>query len=91
MRSVALLLLLIFSTIAFIDPLYCSDDCTRADIAATSRGTQHGGDCPICQPGSVATAPTLPIVGFLSTSATLPFEQSPLESIAHAIDHPPRA
>jgi len=91
MRRVALLLVLIFTAIASVDPLYCSDGCTRADIAATSQGAQHGGDCPICQPGSVATTPTLPVAGFLSTSATLPFEQSPLGSIPHSIEHPPRA
>jgi hypothetical protein len=46
MRRVALLLVLIFTAIASVDPLYCSDGCTRADIAATSQGAQHGGDCP---------------------------------------------
>jgi hypothetical protein len=91
MRPVALLLVLIFSTIALIDPLYCSDGCTRGDTAATSQGVQHAGACPICQPGSVATTPTLPVAGFLSISATLAFEQSPLQSIAHSIEHPPRA
>jgi hypothetical protein len=90
MRRVALLLVLIFTAIAFVDPLYCSDGCTRADIAATGQCAPHGGDCPICQPGSVAAMPTSPIAGLVPTAATVSFEQSPLESIPRSIEHPPR-
>jgi hypothetical protein len=37
MRRVALILVLILAAIASVDPLYCSDGCTRPDIAATSQ------------------------------------------------------
>ena len=90
MRRVALLLVLIFAAIAAVDPLYCPDGCTRADTAATSQCAQRGGDCPICQPGSVAAMPTLPIAGLVLTAATVSFEQSPLESVPRSIEHPPR-
>ena len=91
MRRVALLLVLIFTTIACVDALYCPDGCTRADIAATSQTAQHGGDCPICQPGSVAAMPTLPAAGFLPIAVTLSPEQPPLDPISRSIEHPPRA
>src|SRR5262245_24730462 len=91
MRRVALLLLLILTTIASVDALYCSDGCTRAAVAATSQSAQHGSDCPICQPGSVAAMPTLPVAGCVPTAAIVPLEQSPVDSISPSIEHPPRA
>ena len=54
MRGVALLLVPMITAIASVDPLYCADGCTRGDLAATTYCAQHGGDCPICQPGAAA-------------------------------------
>jgi hypothetical protein len=84
--------MLIFTAIASADPWYCSDGCSRADIAAaTTQCAQHGGDCPICQPGSVAAMPALPVAALVPTAVTVSFDQPPLESIPRSIEHPPRA
>jgi hypothetical protein len=90
MRPVALVLALMIMAIACVDPLCCSDGCTRTDIAATNHTTPTGGDCPICQPGSLPARPTLPDAGLLVASTAARFEPSIIDSIPRSIEHPPR-
>jgi hypothetical protein len=89
MRTVAFLLALIVTAIASTDPLYCSDGCTRGELALTNHA-QTGSDCPICQPGAVATAPSLLAVGTAIASAPLSTEQAVVDSFPPSIEHPPR-
>jgi hypothetical protein len=89
MRTIALVLAVVFIAIASIDPLYCSDGCTRASLALTHH-TQSGGDCPICQPGAAAIPPSELSAG--TAVVALPFlpERALVRSFAPAIEHPPR-
>ena len=90
MRPLALMLALMITAIACVDPLCYSDGCTRTDIAASNHTQTAGSDCPICQPGSLPTAPTLLQAGTLIASAAVFPEQSIVESIPRSIEHPPR-
>ena len=89
MRTVALVLALIVTAIASADPLYCSDGCTRGELAVTNHALT-GGDCPICQPGAVATAPSRLAAGTAVVSAPLSTEQAVIDSFPPSIEHPPR-
>ena len=89
MRTVALILTLIFTAIASTDPLYCSDGCTRGNLALTHQA-QTGSDCPICQPGAVATSPNRLVAGTAVVSAPLSSEQAVIDSFSPTIEHPPR-
>lgn len=88
-RTVALVLALIVTAIASIDPLYCSDGCTRGELALTNHA-QTGSDCPICQPGAVATAPSRLTAGTAIVSALLSSEQAVIDFFPPSIEHPPR-
>ena len=91
MRVVALALALVIAAISSVDPLCCADGCTRTDLAATTHSAPRGGECPICQPGAVAITPELPVACFELAATALPLAQTPLDSIARAIEHPPRS
>lgn len=90
MRVVALILALLITTIASIDPLCCADGCTGTNLSATNHPSPSDGACPICQPGAVATMPIVATTGLEPGSTTLPVDQLPLEAILRAIEHPPR-
>ena len=89
MRTIAVILALIFTAIASTDPLYCSDGCTRGGLALTQHA-QTGSDCPICQPGAVAISPSRLVASTAVVSAPLSPEQAVIDSFPSTIEHPPR-
>lgn len=89
MRTIALALVAITMAIASVDPLYCSDGCTRGDLALTHH-VQTGGDCPICQPGAAASARTGLVAGMAVAPAPSTPEHGVIDSFPPTIEHPPR-
>jgi len=89
MRTVAFVLAVIVTALASTDPLCCSDGCARGALAQTNH-VQTGSDCPICQPGAVATAPSRLAAGTAIVSAPLSTEQAAIDCFPPTIEHPPR-
>jgi hypothetical protein len=89
MRTIALVLAVIFIAIASIDSLCCPDGCTRAGFAVT-HPTPSGVDCPICQPGAVAAAPHRLTGGTWVVSFAFFPEYGVIDSFSPTIEHPPR-